>query len=463
MGLAVALAAAGSLGAARKPASGGPPGAAELRRLADDAYVFGYPLMLFDQTRRQLTRVTEAGETAAPINQMARSTRAPGAADQAVVRPNVDTLYLSAFLDVGPEPVVLHLPDTHGRYYLMPLLDAYTNVFASPGTRTTSRGPHDLAIVGPGWTGSLPHGVKRIAAPTRSVWMIGRIEVRGAKDRARVARLARDFTLVPLHAFGRPYTPPPGPPVRPAPTLLATPPERLAAQDDASYFQRLAALLAENPPPPRDLDTMGGLARLGIIPGRFDPPDDARAAMQGAGRRGLARMRARAAELGTLHNGWRGALDLGEYGTRYLERAAVALVGLGANLPEDAVYWMRDADSEGRPLDGRRANVLHFERGQLPPTSAFWSLTLYDPQGYLVSSPIDRHAIGHTGPLVRNPNGSVTLDIQHGRPFVRRGRNWLPAPAGHYNLVLRVYWPKRHVLDGRWQPPPVRPVLTPAG
>jgi hypothetical protein len=175
MGTALLLGAALSLrGWAEPPTAKGATSAnGDLAAVADDAYIYGYALVVLDETERQTVNVPKAANVAAPINQFARVEQLPDASFKAVVRPNVDTLYTTSFLDLAKEPMVLHIPDTHGRFYMMPMLDAYTNVFASPGKRTTGTKEQNIAIVGPGWKGSLPAGVTKIEAPTNSVWLVG--------------------------------------------------------------------------------------------------------------------------------------------------------------------------------------------------------------------------------------------------------------------------------------------------
>jgi hypothetical protein len=451
------------MGSAARAAPAGPEPAGELGQLAEDAYIYGYPLMLQDETRRQLTGVAAPEGVKAPVNQLAHLDQAPGPGPFPVVRPNLDTVYMSAFLDVSAGPVVLHVPDTQGRYYLAQLMDAYTNVFAAPGSRTLGEGTHDVAVVGPGWKGTLPSNLEHVTAPTNDVWLIGRVEIQGDGDRPRAARLARGFTLTPLQALGTAYTPPRNLAARPAPAVEVRPPERVASLDEATYFRRLAMLLDRNPPPARDRTALARFARLGLEPGRFAPSDEADLAIKGAGQRALARIGQAARTMGVPRRGWRTQLDLGSYGIRYLDRAAVALSALGANLPADAVYAMLDTDEHGQGLSGKRSYVLHFRPGQLPPVNAFWSLTLYDPRGYLPDHSLHRHAIGHGGGLLRNPDGSVDIFIQPARPRGRRAINWLPAPDAAFNLTLRMYGPKERVLNGQWMPPAVRTVVSASG
>ena len=171
---------------------------------------YGFPLVIMDATRKKISNVATAGPSAAPVNQFANMPQFPDASFKDVVRANVDTLYSSAWLDLAKEPIVLSVPDTKGRYYLMPMLDAWTNIFASPGKRTTGTKAGHFAITGPGWTGALPAGVQQLKSPTNMVWIIGRTQTNGPKDYAAVHAIQKQFKLTPLSVFGKPYTPPAG-------------------------------------------------------------------------------------------------------------------------------------------------------------------------------------------------------------------------------------------------------------
>ncbi|HXU70134.1 MAG TPA: DUF1254 domain-containing protein [Polyangia bacterium] len=427
----------------------------DLKAIAEDAYVYGYPLVLMDVTRQVTTNVAAPTNDKAPANQLARVDKLPTPNDRLVVMPNRDTLYTQAFLDLSKGPMVLHVPDTHGRYFLMPMLDAYSNVFASPGKRTTGTQAQDLAIVGPTWNGTLPNGVTRIVAPTNMVWLLGRTEIRGQADLPNVIALTDEVRLAPLSAFGATYRPPRGP-VDPRLDMTTPPPRILAAMSGREYFTRLAKLLKEQPPPTRDRAALARFAEIGLTPGSFAPSPAVATIIESTGARATERIQQNLSRLGKNQNGWIVTTGTGSYGTRYLDRATVALVGLGANLPADAIYPVARLDATGMPLNGGSNYRLHFAKGQEPPVNAFWSITMYDSEGYLVINSADRYAIGDRDKLVRNADGSLDLLIQHDKPEGRLEANWLPAPNGPFQLTMRLYWPQQRVLDGKWSPPPIK-------
>ncbi|WP_431896205.1 DUF1254 domain-containing protein [Nonomuraea sp. bgisy101] len=431
----------------------------DVHQNAVQAYIYGYPLVLMETTRQFLTNVEEPDPVTlrAPVNQFAKANALPDPGFKQVVSPNLDTLYTSAWLDLAQEPMVLHLPDTRGRYYLMPMLDAWTNVFASPGTRTTGTGEGDFAITGPNWNGTLPDGVEQLTSPTDTVWIIGRTQLDGPSDLPAVAELVDQYTLQPLSAYGRgAYTPPAGK-VDPG-IAMASPPRQVEQMDAQTFFSQLAAAMRTDSPTAADKPMAVTLAQLNIQPGQpFDinAVDSTTAqALHAAVPAAQEQIKAAVAAIGENVNGWQVATNLGSYGTDYLRRAAIAWQGLGANLPQDAIYPIAFVDGQGQPLNGANNYTIHFPAGQLPPANAFWSLTMYDPTGFLVDNPINRYEIGHVAKPTADPDGSVDLYIQHDAPSDMQP-NWLPAPAGGFNLILRMYWPEQSVVDGTWAPPPV--------
>ena len=421
---------------------------------------------------RQVTTNVPAGVRPGlgPMNQFHHFTEFPPAEFREVVRPNFDTLYSSAWLDLRSGPVIVSAPDTDGRYYLLPMLDMWSDVFAAPGKRTTGTAAGNFAVVPPGWTGTLPDGVQRIDAPTAIVWVIGRTQTNGPADYANVHRVQAGYTVTPLAqwggiraAAGKPVTPPTFAP-DPKVDMKTSPLTQVNTMPAERYFALAADLMVHNPPHETDWSTVARLRRLGIEPGKpFDfakASPQAQAALRRAPEQGLALMNAKMPTLAPIVNGWQMNTDtMGVYGNYYLKRAIVAVVGLGANQPEDDIYPLNLADADGQPVQGDRKYVLHFTKDNLPPVSGFWSLTMYDAEGFQVANPINRFAIGDRDALQYNPDGSLDIHIQHESPGPQRESNWLPAPAqGVLGLTLRLYAPAPQAIDGRWNPPAIRRV-----
>ena len=429
-----------------------------------EAVAYGLPLVIMDATRKKISNVATAGPSAAPVNQFAHMPQFPDASFKDVVRANVDTLYSSAWLDLSKEPIVLSVPDTNGRYYLMPMIDAWTNIFASPGKRTTGTKAGHFAITGPGWTGTLPAGMQQLKSPTNMVWIIGRTQTNGPKDYAAVRAIQKQYKLTPLSAFGKPYTPPQQVAVDPSIDMKTAPVDAVAKMGTPAFFDAMAALMKDNPPPAADAPMLAKLAKIGVVPGeKFDPARLDPAVAKGLEKAlpvALERLTAASKETGAPVNGWRvPSMKLAEFGTDYGTRAVVALVGLGANLAADAVYPSAFVDGEGKVLNGANRYVLHFGKGQEPPVRAFWSVTMYDPNSFFVANPLNRYALSSWMPFKRNADGSLDLYIQRESPGKDKEANWLPAPGGEFNLTMRMYWPNDKapsILDGTWKPPALR-------
>ncbi|HEY7067218.1 MAG TPA: DUF1254 domain-containing protein [Chloroflexota bacterium] len=435
--------------------------ATDVQTIATEAYIYTFPLVLMDITRRQATNV-EAGKTVGrgPMQTFTHARAFPDATFRDVVRPNFDTLYSVAWIDLTEGPLIVSAPDTAGRYYLLPMLDMWSDVFAVPGKRTTGTAAGQFALVPAGWSGTLPSGVQRIDAPTAYVWIIGRTQTNGPKDYDAVHRVQDGYTLTPLSRWGQPAQL-----VQVAidPTVdMHTPPmDQLKQMPAAAYFQYAAELMKLHPPHATDWSTVARLKRVGMEPGQSfnieQQPPAVRQALEAASASGMQAMLDKAPTFARVVNGWQMNTDtMGVYGNYYLKRAYVALVGLGANQPEDAVYPLNLADADGRQVMGEHNYIMHFAADALPPAGAFWSLTMYDAEGFQVANPLNRFAIGDRDALQFNPDGSLDLYVQHASPGTTKESNWLPSAAqGPLGLTMRLYAPQPTVLDGRWSPPAV--------
>jgi hypothetical protein len=347
----------------------------------------------------------------------------------------------------------------------MPMLSGWTDVFQVPGKRTTGTKAQTYAITGPGWKGTLPAGVKEYKSPTSMVWILGRIYCTGTpEDYKAVHALQDEFKLVPLSSYGKPYTPPPGK-VDPSVDMKMAVREQVNRMSAGEYFTLLAALLKANPPPAADAPMVANMAKIGIVPGQaFDigKADPAvQKGLQGVPKAGIEKIMAHFKTAGKDINGWLFSTKTGLYGTDYLQRALITAIGLGANRPQDAVYPTSEVDAEGKPYDGANKYVMHFAKGQVPPVRAFWSLTMYDGQYFFVPNPLNRYTLSSRSKFNYNKDGSLDLYIQKDSPGKDKEANWLPAPAGKFILMLRLYWPREKppsIIDGTWKPPAVKRV-----
>jgi hypothetical protein len=436
-------------------------GDAEARAIAIDAYVYFYPLVSMDITRLQSTNI-EAGKEFAkgPMNMFVSVPEYPPADLKIVVRVNFDTLYSVAWLDLTKEPLVVSAPDTGGRYYLLPMLDMWTDVFASPGWRTTGTQPGNFLVTPPGWTGKVPDGFSHIPAPTPYVWVIGRTKTDGAADYPAVHKIQAGYKVTPLSGWGKPPAPV-AVKIDPNVDMKTAPKAQADAMPAGKYFAYAAELMKLHAPHVTDQPIIAQLKRLGIEPGKsFDiskADPVVRGALEAAPAEGQKLMAWKLPTLARIADGWSMNTDtMGVYGNYYLKRAIVTQQGLGANLPEDAIYPLNLADEAGKPLDGANKYTLHFEKGSTPPVNAFWSITLYDADGFQVGNVLNRFAVSSWMPFTTNADGSLDLYFQNESPGKDKEANWLPAPKGPFNLTMRLYAPKPDALTGKWNPPPVK-------
>jgi hypothetical protein len=441
-------------------ATAGPVTKEEAHAIGVDAYLYFYPLVTMDVTRKQLTnQAPTPGGIGGPMNRFANVGAFPTADMKVVVRPNFDTLYSSGWLDLTKEPVVVSAPDTGERYYLLPMLDMWTDVFASPGWRTTGTQPANFLVTPPGWTGTVPEGFTRIDAPTQYVWIIGRTKTDGPADYDAVHKIQADYKITLLSQWGKE---PMQPEFKPDPSVdMKTPPKvEVDTMPADKYFAYAAELLKLHPPHITDQPIIARLKRIGFEVGESFDLDKADAAVKAgfsnAPEVAQKLMAWKVPTLARVANGWSMNTDtMGVYGNYYLKRAIISQQGLGANLPEDAIYPLNLADDTGKLLDGANNYTIHFDKGDTPPAEAFWSITLYDPEGFQVANSLNRFAVSSWMPFKYNSDGSLDLYFQNESPGGDKEANWLPAPKGPFNLTMRLYAPKSAALTGKWNPPPV--------
>ena len=433
--------------------------------VAVEAYLYLYPLVVMDYTRRQLTNVPPGTPgIAAPMNTFAASRGFPTPAMHSVPRPNFDTLYSPAWVDLTAGPVLLTTPATRGRYFLASILDMWSEVFASLGARTTGTNAGHFLLPPPGWAGptpkGLPQGTVVLPAPTHYVWVIGRIQTHGEADFPAVHALQKGFTLTAYNASG----------AKLKTTAFAadssvdmkSPPNlQVEALSSAEFFSTAAELMKLQPPHLIDSPILERMRRLGLVAGkRFDPaaqPKAVVAALNAAPATAKELMIWKFPRIGEQVNQWSMNTEcVGTYGTSYIKRAVIAKFGLGSNAPQDSIYPLAFNDADGKPLDGNNNYVLHFDAANLPPVEAFWSVTLYDAKGFPVANALNRYAVSSWMPLVYNADGSLDLYIQSESPGKALEANWLPAQKAPFGLNMRLYAPLLDAVAGKWQPPAVK-------
>ncbi|QNG18792.1 DUF1254 domain-containing protein [Rhodococcus triatomae] len=437
----------------------------ELREVAAHAYIYGFPLVFNLEQVDRYVREGVGASPAAPFNTFSHSRTLAGPADTFVTINN-DTLYSMGPIDLSVGPVALHVPDTAGRYYVLQFVDAWTDNFAYVGHRATGTAAGDYLLVPPGWSGEAQTGTTVIAFPTTVGSIVGRWACVGDADLPVVHALQDATTLTPLDPDARPAGLP-----APDPGVDA----------DLLFLEKLRLWSQAFPPAPRDWELQDSLARIGIGQEGRSPYADADAETADALRAGLE---AGANNLDTAlkHgsspqvNGWTltlhafdynldyfevGALDdprftITDPKLRIIERAAAAKGGLWGNHAYEAAYIMTYLDDQGAQLTGAHTYTLRLD--PTPPVGAFWSITMYSvPDFYLVDNPVDRYSIGDRTPgIVYDDDGALTITISHTAPDDPTARaNWLPAPAGEFRPVLRMYEPDDSVLEQRYVVPAI--------
>jgi len=443
---------------------GAAPGVEDTVKIAIDAYIYGYPLVTFDMVRQQQTNVAVPDAEHAPMGQLIKMRNYPAVDNHCCAAPNADTLYTMVWLDVSSEPWVLSIPDMGERYYIVPLLDGYSEVFKVASPATTGSKAQTYAITGPGWSGQLPQGVTQVSSPTGMVWVLGRIYCTGTpEDYAAVHALQDKFSVVPLSSYGKPYTPVAGP-VNAKFDMKTAIRKQVDALDVDTYFNYLARLMKTNPPTAQDAPIVAQMAKIGLVPGQdFDPSKLAfvdRELIKAVPKVALLKMLEHLKTQKTT-NGWLYfTAGVGNFGTNYLLRGMGNALGPGWNRPQDAVYPLSEKDGDGDDYNGSsHSYVMHFDKGALPPVKAFWSLTMYDTDFFFVPNAINRYNLSQRTQFLTNADGSIDLYLQADSPGKNKEANWLPAPKGKFTLVLRLYWPTDappSILDGTWKPPAVK-------
>lgn len=427
-----------------------------IQKVGADAYTYGYAPVYM---KRNMSRF--------PSNYVLHVQYLATELTRTVVKPNADTLYSIMVVDVGTDPLIIHTPATGSRYFSLELLDGHSNVFGYIGTRATGNAGGDYAIVGPNWNASttpLNRSVSKvIRSATPAVWIVGRTLVDNQADipaaiavqnavNAQYNSKVASGQFLPTLALTKPGDS--------APTALEMKP-------DAAYFKEFGVVMAAQPPVPADAPMIAKLARYGIGPG-LDPNKTQSSAVmaelvRGAKTAATAIKAAvdKAAEASIKkRNGWVLFDNVGDYGTDYLTRAVIAEVGVGANRPEESIYPGTSHESNGKLMNCASGRVykIHFKSGQTPPVDGFWSITMYADDQFFIANPINRFAIGDRTPnLTYNSDGSLDIWISKAQPSAaRRGvRNWLPAPASTFVLVMRAYIPRASILNGTWEYPKV--------
>lgn len=433
----------------------------DAREIAKDAYIYGFPIV--DNYRILSSYFVDAGgpEYKAPWNTLFNNARVYTPDDTAIQTPNSDTPYSYVGADLRAEPLVFTVPQIEeGRYYSLQFIDLYTFNFAYVGSRATGNGGGHYLLAGPGWHGETPDGIdKVIHCETDLAFVLYRTQLFSPEDIENVKQIQAEYRVQPLSAFlGEPA--PPAAPAIDFPQPLGVEEERTSL----TFFDELNFLLQFCPAVPFEIALRERFATLGVAAGQSFNAESLAPGIRQAVQEGMA-------DAWAALDGVKNGLDAGKispgdfFGTRdyldgnYLYRMAGAALGIYGNSKAEALYPPYGVDADGQPLDGSHRYTLRFAPGELPPVNAFWSVTMYTlPESLLNANPINRYLINSPmlPDLVTDADGGITLAVQHDSPGAGKEANWLPAPAGAFQMVMRLYWPQPEAVDGTWTAPPLK-------
>ncbi len=427
-----------------------------------EAYQYGFPLVLMDLTREMQTNVEEVNPTMgrAPINQFVHMSQYPDQTFKDLPRANVDTLYSSAWLDLTKGPLIIEVPNTSDHYYMMSMLSAWTNVYASPGERTTGTLAKKFMVVGPKWDGDLLPNTDFIRSPTNLTWIMVRLEASPDKTQtSRIAKVQSAFKIYPALELEKIHTTPRGivnPNLDPK-----TPLERILSMSPEEYFNRLNTLLVHNPPAPEDDQVTPLFEQVSIGAGKNfrleDFSSDEQKQISQIPQKVRSELEKYKKDGVSISNGWAQVKSTGDYGTDFKKRAFVAYTNLGAPLETDVLSFTAGIDISGMRLNGEKNYILHLDADEIPSTRAFWSLTAYDKEFKLVENKIQRYSLGNHNKMKFNRDGSLDIYIQSKNPGKKLESNWLPIPKGEFEITARLFWPNEEALDANWNIPPIVP------
>ena len=411
-------------------------------------------------TRKVMTNVDFPDEAKAPMGQFAHIRKYPKASFKHHRAPDTDILSSNAWVNLEQEPYILHVPEVGSRDYLLPLMNAWSELFASISPRMNGGHACDYALTGPEWKGSLPSNVKEIKSPTNLMWITGRTYCNGSPGDYKAVHVIQNlYSLKPLSAYLQDaiYIPPRGT-IDPSIDMKNTVHEQIEKMDVETYFNLLIHLMKHNPPGPEDQPILKNMTQIGLTPGRSFSLDTLNPAaaltLQNVPQLALTKIIHRAADRSQLMNGWV-VLPHASDKEDYLQRAAQAYMGIRVALPEDALFAFTTHDLEGKPLTGSQSYIIHFAKDQIPPVHTFWSLAAYNDHYQLTPNSLNRYTIHSEDLLKYNRDGSLDIYVQHASPGPNKAANWLPIPKDGFVLMFRLFRPKEEILKGAWVPPSV--------
>tara|TARA_R110001606_G_scaffold233942_1_gene381520 strand:+ start:16700 stop:18118 length:1419 start_codon:yes stop_codon:yes gene_type:complete len=424
---------------------------------AQQIFDYAYPLVIM-KISQDLMFTVPIRERSVP-NHFIHFKRLAMPQNRAVVLGNRNTLYSVGWIDLSKGPVVFEIPDMGDRYYVMPLLDAWTNTFKSFGSRTTGQKAQKYFIVDSNWTGEVPEGYEKVISPTNMVWITGRIQADSPQDAVTAGKLQDAYKLMTYAQYLGGDDPFSGYQPEYEAMQVGKPVPYSLKMSAEKFYDSFFRMWSTNASPEIDSSMIQILEKAGIQRATTRSFADLSTSVQEALHAGLQTKQAK--YIKDFYDGtsqteaWIFNRErMGTWGTDFERRTYWAMWGLGANLVEDAVYGVSQLDETLTPLNGSNVYRMHFAAGELPPTSAFWSVTNYDEEGYLEANEYNRYSLGSNHPLKYNNDGSLDFYLSNIKPNIE-DVNWVPAPKANFKTLLRIYWPDQKILQGEWALPPL--------
>jgi len=439
----------------------------EAKQIAKEAYIYGYPMVVNYKTMNMYSIDKNSPEYKGEFNHLGCIARVFTHADKAVVTPNSDTPYCMFWGDMRTEPLVLTIPEIEeDRFYEVQLIDLFTHNFAYVSTVATGNVPGNYLITGPDWKGETPDGIKEvIPCETQFLFAIIRTQLFNPDDLENVKVIQDGYRFEPLNTFLGTEPPAPLPDIE-------FPEWKEGEQFNAAAFNYIDFMLTLVKTPPEERELMERFAKIGLgTDDKFDnnqfAPEIQEAMAEGV-KEGFTELEAflkkntsdplaSAKIFGTREFLDNSAKENYHLDNLFILRTAAAYMGLYGNSGAEAIYPAYLTDSEGAPFNAAENKyTITFQKDELPPVKAFWSLTMYDGMTkLLIENPLNRYLFNSPmmDQFVYGKDGSLTFYIQKDSPGKIKESNWLPAPDGPFYAVMRLYGPEDAALKGKWKPP----------
>jgi len=427
---------------------------------AEEFYDYAYPLVMMKISQDAMLS-SPLRKKGGQLNKFIMFKKLAQPKNTAVVLGNRNTLYCVGWLDLSEGPVLFEIPNMGERYFVMPLIDAWTNTFKSIGSRTTGQSAQKYFLTLDNYSGEVPTGYTAVKCPTSMVWITGRIQSDNDEDALLVNKLQDQYILESYRAsLGKNDPLENYNPVFKAIEVKKPVPFSLAMSTE-NFYDTFFDMLSKNPSATKDTDFLSKYSFMtnqnGLTFSKLDKDT------QEILKTGLLAEQKEFSDIFYAGKNqtttWNFNIEeMGTWGTNYSRRAYYAVWGIGANIPQDAAYGTSQLDMNLEQLVGVNTYKLSFPAGKTPQVGGFWSVTAYNNNGYLEKNNENRYATGSNMPLKHNEDGSLDLYLSSTLPQGISTYNWIPTPKGTFKITFRMYWPKETILNGSYSLPNIKKI-----